>query len=179
MLISRRIMDQSRVLGRITIECRMNVLQQNWMHYFRITGFIFLGTFFSALLLSLRLQRIISEPLKRITRAAQRVSQGEDFQIDIVHVGHDEIGMLVESFTHMVAQIQEREEELRKHRNHLEELVDKRSALIKQTNDELRKEVWERKRAQHALVRLNEELEDHVNARTRELQLNIEEVETV
>jgi len=50
-------------------------------------------------------------------------------------------------------------EELRKHRDHLEELVDQRSAEIKRTNVQLEAEVAERKRAEEVLKQTLAELE--------------------
>jgi PAS domain S-box-containing protein len=177
--ISRRVVHQGRIIGRVTIECHVDFFKRNVVQYIKITSLILVITFLAALLLSLLLQRIISHPIKRITSAAERISRGEDYELDIDAVNEDEIGALIRSFQHMLLQINEREAELTKHREHLEELVDQRAAVIKQTNDELRREVWERKRAQHALVRLNEELEDRVNERTHALQDNLAELQTL
>jgi PAS domain S-box-containing protein len=50
------------------------------------------------------------------------------------------------------------EEELRKHRDHLEELVAERTAELMRANEQLRREVAERKRVEEALRRRAEEL---------------------
>jgi len=51
------------------------------------------------------------------------------------------------------------QEELRKHKEHLEELVEERTAQLKKTNEQLRKEIAERKQAQKLLQRTYEDLE--------------------
>ncbi len=51
------------------------------------------------------------------------------------------------------------QEELRKHKEHLEELVQERTAELKKTNEQLRKEIAERKGAEKALRRTYEDLE--------------------
>ncbi len=51
------------------------------------------------------------------------------------------------------------QEELRKSREHLEELVEERTAELKKTNEQLRKEIAERKRAEKALRMTYEDLE--------------------
>jgi PAS domain S-box-containing protein len=51
------------------------------------------------------------------------------------------------------------EEELRQHRDHLEELVEQRTAELMRTNEELEREIAERKRAEAELARRVEELE--------------------
>jgi len=61
------------------------------------------------------------------------------------------------------------EEELRKHRAHLEELVKERTAELTRANEQLRREIAERKRAEEALRRAHDELEAKVQERTAEL----------
>ena len=51
------------------------------------------------------------------------------------------------------------EEELRQHRDHLEELVEQRTAELKRINEELETEITERKRTEEALAQRVEELE--------------------
>ena len=51
------------------------------------------------------------------------------------------------------------QEELRKSREHLEELVEERTSQLKKTNEQLRKEITERKGAEKALQRAYENLE--------------------
>jgi hypothetical protein len=47
------------------------------------------------------------------------------------------------------------QEELRKHKEHLEELVEERTAELKKTNEQLRKEIAERKEAERRIEQLN------------------------
>src|SRR3989338_5717300 len=61
------------------------------------------------------------------------------------------------------------EEELRRHRDHLEELVDERTAELTKANKGLQQEITERERAEEALSRARDELEIGVEERTQEL----------
>ena len=54
------------------------------------------------------------------------------------------------------------EEELRKHREHLEELVEERTAELRTTNERLEQEIFERKRAGEALEESEEKYRDLV-----------------
>lgn len=68
------------------------------------------------------------------------------------------------------------EDELRKHREHLEELVEERTAEIKSANKNLQREVIERKQVEYKVRILNEKLEDRVRERTTELEKAYEEL---
>ncbi len=67
------------------------------------------------------------------------------------------------------------EEELRKYRDRLEELVENRTYELISANEKLQWEISERKQAEQALHKAHEELEHRVEERTEDLrQLNVE-----
>jgi len=68
------------------------------------------------------------------------------------------------------------DEELEKHREHLEELVEERTLALQRTNRQLQREVVDRKEAETEIRLLNERLEERVQERTRELQRAYEEL---
>jgi len=51
------------------------------------------------------------------------------------------------------------EKELKKYRDHLEELVDQRTRMLKATNEQLQQEITERKKAEEELQSINEQLD--------------------
>ena len=55
------------------------------------------------------------------------------------------------------------EKELRKHREHLEELVDNRTLELKKTNEKLQQEIVERNRAQEMLRGILDAIRDHIS----------------
>lgn len=74
------------------------------------------------------------------------------------------------------------EEELRRHRDHLEELVHERTAELRKANEDLQLEITERKRMEEEVGKARDELEIRVQQRTSELEkaneaLNAEIVE--
>jgi PAS domain S-box-containing protein len=109
------------------------------------------------------LQRIISQPILHLAKIAKQITTEENYSIRVQKFGNDETGILYDGFNKMLDRIQEREkerdkaeEELAKHRDHLEDLVKIRTIELTDTNMQLRKEIEERKRAEEK-IRANEE----------------------
>jgi signal transduction histidine kinase/CheY-like chemotaxis protein len=89
-----------------------------------------------AIVLSYRLQLIVSDPVIALARTANEVSQRGDYSLRATRTTEDELGVLVDEFNRMLARIEEREGELSK------------------ANEELRKEVAERRRAEQERAQL-------------------------
>ncbi|MCW5982376.1 MAG: HAMP domain-containing protein [Bryobacteraceae bacterium] len=83
-------------------------------------------------LLQVRLLR----PLRSLIRYTKLVGEG-DFRADAPVAEHDEVGQVTMAFNEMVAQIRERDAELRGHREHLEEEVAERTADLLEANERL------------------------------------------
>ena len=89
-----------------------------------------------ALLMSARLQAIVSEPVASLARTASEVSLRGDYSLRAKRTTDDELGVLVDEFNRMLERIQLREGEL------------------STTNEELRREIVERRRAEQERAEL-------------------------
>ncbi len=89
--------------------------------------------FLVALAVSARLFRSIVDPLKMLGDTARQVAEGEDYSLRAAKSGDDEVGAFTDTFNSMLAQIQGRDEELRR-------------------------EIAERARAEQEVQRIHEEL---------------------
>jgi signal transduction histidine kinase/ActR/RegA family two-component response regulator len=89
-----------------------------------------------ALFLSARLQAIVSEPVVSLARTAADVSSRGDYSLRAARKTDDELGQLVDAFNRMLERIQLREGELSR------------------ANEELRREIAERRRAEHERAEL-------------------------
>jgi two-component system sensor histidine kinase/response regulator len=99
----------------------------------RSVGFILLGLLLAggvAFVLSTRLQRLISAPVSELLRVARTVRTSKDFSIRGVKQADDEMGALVDGFNEMLAEIEERDRNLRRHQDDLELRVRERTLSL-------------------------------------------------
>ncbi|MCG6550718.1 MAG: ATP-binding protein [Candidatus Magnetominusculus sp. LBB02] len=94
----------------------------------------------SSFYMSRRVSLKVVEPIKQLSKVTQEISEGSlSTVVDIKSEG--EVGVLADSFNKMLI-------ELRKHREHLNELVEEKTRELTRTNEDLLKEMIERKKAQ-------------------------------
>lgn len=81
------------------------------------------GAFLTAVFMIFRLLPAITNPLHSLIGVMKRVSRDNDFSLRSSLHSHDEIGTLAHGFNSMLAQIQSRDGELKRYREHLEEEI--------------------------------------------------------
>ena len=91
------------------IESDMQQWNARLTRYTGIVMVLMLGSAVVALLLSSRLQRVISEPILRLEEAMRRVSAEKSFSLRAAKSQNDEIGSLIDGFNAMLAEIQQRD----------------------------------------------------------------------
>ena len=89
-----------------------------------------------AVLAAQRLQHRISEPVLRLAAAAREVAESQRYDQHIPRSGEDEIGRLVDSFNDMLGELRARDASLREHQEHLEELVEGRTAELRAAKEQ-------------------------------------------
>jgi two-component system, cell cycle sensor histidine kinase and response regulator CckA len=138
LFVFRDIILEGESVGTIYIESDLQRLHARVRDY-NIALFITLSVTFSlAFVLSPFLQRPISRPLLDLVRTTKAISGGMDYSIRADVSSRDEFGSLVAEFNGMLDQIQKRDQELRLHREHLEEEVAARTDELSTANDRLR-----------------------------------------
>jgi diguanylate cyclase (GGDEF)-like protein len=103
---------------------------------------VFSLSLFVAMLLSSRLQRLVSEPILKLAGTARRVSESQDYSLRAEKLSSDEIGALVDDFNGMLRQIQLRDIELQKARNELEEKVHARTQELTELTRQLEHQAY-------------------------------------
>ncbi|MEN6617714.1 MAG: PAS domain S-box protein, partial [Syntrophorhabdus sp.] len=104
-----------------------------------------------AYLLSLFLQKIVTDPIKDLLSVMKHVTEGKQYSLRADVPSKDEIGDLARGFNEMLEKIEKRDSELTEHRQHLEQLVGKRTEELERLNQNLTHELEERKKFQNAL----------------------------
>ncbi|MBT8338843.1 MAG: HAMP domain-containing protein, partial [Desulfatitalea sp.] len=94
----------------------------------------------------------ICSPIQRITEATRMVADG-NLDIPLTINRTDEIGILSASFNKMA-------EDLKRHRGHLQNLVNARTLELEKANLDLREEIVERRSVQKQLGKSREQLRD-------------------
>ena len=139
--------NQSKNIGAIYIQSDLQSIYNLLFNFAGTLTLILLVTSALSFFVSTNLVAIISTPILQLADTAKAVTKQEDYSIRAQRYGGDEIGMLVDAFNRMLAQIQERDGILAKHRGHLEELVYARTQELSNTNKTLEKTVIDLKKA--------------------------------
>jgi diguanylate cyclase (GGDEF)-like protein/PAS domain S-box-containing protein len=109
LVIFRPIVLQGERIGTIYLRSDMIDAYVRLLRYFGIVCIILLASLGLALLLSSRLQGIISGPIAALAAVARLVSVEKNYSIRATKDADDEIGLLIDSFNEMLSQIEIRQ----------------------------------------------------------------------
>lgn len=119
-------------------------LRERALGFIRIQSTVALGAMLLSILVSLWLHSIITRPVLSIARIAREVVTRKDFTRRAEKISDDEIGLLADAFNDMLHEIETRTE------------------VLETTNNELEREIAERKRAREEVLWLNEQLQRRI-----------------
>jgi signal transduction histidine kinase/HPt (histidine-containing phosphotransfer) domain-containing protein/PleD family two-component response regulator len=137
-------------IATIYIQSDLNGLNLLLIEYLFMSVIILLISLFLAFFLSIKLQKLISRPILDLLKTVNLVTRKNDYTIRAREYGGNELGLLILGFNDMLAKIQNWNELLARHREHLEEQVKSRTAQLSQTNLELEKTVLDLQKAMAA-----------------------------
>lgn len=145
LVLSQKIVLDGEPIARILLCSNLKPLREALQRSVVINLSILLLAAVAAYILSSNLQRLISGPILSLAEVAKLVSKRKDYSVRAEQISRDEeIGILIEAFNGMLEQIQKEIEqrqkaqiELIQHRDHLEEMVNERTAELRQSNRQL------------------------------------------
>jgi signal transduction histidine kinase/CheY-like chemotaxis protein len=137
LVLFEQIRLDGEAIGSIYLHSDLENVYSRLRRYSAMLGLFMLVSCLVAFLLSSRLQRVISGPILHLSATARRVSSAHNFSVRATKQNEDELGVLTDAFNRMLTQIQERDIELARHGEHLEEQVAVRTAELRTLNTDL------------------------------------------
>ena len=128
LMLFRQITLNHQRIGTLYLESDLEEMHQRLVRFAGIVVLVLIVASLVALALSARLQTTISTPILHLARTTKRVASEKDYGIRAARQNDDELGDLVGDFNDMLQQIQQRDNELKQHRDHLEEVVAARTS---------------------------------------------------
>ncbi len=176
LLFFRPIIYDGERIGTVYLQSDMQELTTRVKLYVGIVALVLLASSIAAYLLSSKLQRVVSDPISQLAKTMRIVSGEKDYSVRVTKHGQDEIGVLIDGFNDMLAQIQTRDAALQSAHNELEKRVQERTKSLEQANAALRNQIQERKQAEEDRARLLKEVQDS-HARLQYLSRRMLEVQ--
>ncbi|HTE88256.1 MAG TPA: response regulator [Terriglobales bacterium] len=124
-------------IGAVYIESDLEAMYTRLRWYVGGIVFVLLASPFVAFFFASRVQRLISDPILELLRATNVVSHDRNYALRLDVTSGDEIGQLVAGFNEMLSQIEQRDEELQRNREQLEEQVAARTGELLAANVQL------------------------------------------
>jgi signal transduction histidine kinase/DNA-binding response OmpR family regulator len=135
--IFQRILLGNQRIGVIYLESDLGELYARLQQFAGVVVTILLITGVLAFLLSSGLRRSISQPVALLGETAKLVSTRNDYSVRVPKLADDDLGQLTDAFNAMLAEIENRDEDLLKHKDRLEHEVQTRTADLIRTNSDL------------------------------------------
>jgi PAS domain S-box-containing protein len=127
------ITQQGETIGTIFVASDLTDLHERLARYPAIVCGMLAVALLVVLILSNRLQRVISDPILHLAQVARSVALDKNYAVRAKKQSTDELGQLIDGFNEMLTQIQERDGALRAAHDHLERRVEKRTEELRQS----------------------------------------------
>ncbi|HTS16306.1 MAG TPA: response regulator [Verrucomicrobiae bacterium] len=138
LVLYQTILLQGKKAGTVYIRADFRWLTDRFLEELRIVTIILLLSWLVSLLLSSRLQRVISDPILHLVRSARTVSETRDYSVRADKLSTDEIGLLVDEFNEMLEEIQHQDKALRESKEKAESATRAKSEFLANMSHEIR-----------------------------------------
>lgn len=100
--------------GTLYLRASTRVLEEKIRGYLKGVAFLLFTLIALAVIVAVRLQRVVSTPILRLVDVARTVSSSGDYSTRVVKTGEDEVGALSDAWNDMLAQVELRQDEQRR-----------------------------------------------------------------
>ena len=138
LFLQKSILLNNDTIGRIAIQSSLDEYKQRMKNFFNIIAIILLTALGIAVLLSLKLQQLISRPILSLADAMEVVSKNKDFSVRLQEKGKDEINELISGFNTMLSQIQKQNTALQLAKEQAERSVKIKERFLANMSHEIR-----------------------------------------
>jgi two-component system, sensor histidine kinase len=137
-LVTQNIKSNDEVLGHITLIASTDVIHKKTKDHLVVVLIILLISTLLALFLAYLLERIVSEPIRKLADVTREIHDSLDYSVRVKKSTNDEIGTLYDGFNDMIQSIENRRKErdiaeasLEEERKSLEVRVNERTKELK------------------------------------------------
>ncbi|MGB5260851.1 MAG: EAL domain-containing protein [Gammaproteobacteria bacterium] len=135
--IFRPVMHKGDVIGHVYLRADVKAVRERLNWYLGVVAIVLATSLLLAFVLSTQLQRIITDPLLKLSAIARRISTEQNFSLRVAGSRRDELGNLISDFNTMLDEIQTRDEQLKTYQAELEDRVAIRTRQLEIANTEL------------------------------------------
>lgn len=151
MNLSQEIKRGHDSLGTVYVRAYLGGSYSKVMSYMATLIVIIGCSFLFGYILFSNLLNSVTRHIYELASLMKIISKDKDYSVRAKAVTNDEIGTLAEGFNEMLGNIENRDIELAHYRQGLEELVNQRTKELMSSNEQLQKELEERRRIEKAL----------------------------
>jgi diguanylate cyclase (GGDEF)-like protein len=128
---------QGEVIGNIYLRSDLKAVHERLSWFLTIVAGVLLVSLLVAFALLSQMQHIITAPLLRLSAIARRITTERSYSLRVQDTGKDEMGILIHDFNTMLEEIESRDDQLKRHKQELEERVTQRTMELEQANRQL------------------------------------------
>jgi CheY-like chemotaxis protein/signal transduction histidine kinase/HPt (histidine-containing phosphotransfer) domain-containing protein len=136
--LTRSLVLEGENVGTLWMEADLAEMETRYSRYAAIVVAVMLAAVGIALIVSARLQRFITRPIGHLAEVAHVVAEEKNFAVRARRFGRDDVGLLIDAFNEMLAQIERRDEALKAAHDALEARVQERTRELRESELVLR-----------------------------------------
>ncbi|MET0980923.1 MAG: response regulator [Telluria sp.] len=135
MRLYRPVLNDHSQVGVLVMEADLLPMWRDIRESVGVAGAAMCVSLLVAMVLARRFTHSVADPVTKLIEAARKVSESQNYTLRVAHQRTDELGMLIDSFNDMLAQIEGRGAALTLHRDELERQVSVRTEQLERAKN--------------------------------------------